>query len=363
MFLSAGAAVSAQSITFQPYLTFDWDAVFYDPISGLTAVNARAFNFTQAGIKVTAAVDRVSAYAEVRGFPSGSTQYNEYDGSSAAQVNSLTRPVYYAWGKYQATPDGNLWAGKFKPAFGPVLFDASQFGIGWQRKLAGGGGSHTLSGFVLQPGVALNSYYPLGWAALAIPAHDGLRLLVLDEYYAKTLFVTGGAAYDYLGGGYSKLYLNGYAAWTGVPRLTLSAEAALAFYIKEDGIVKDPEHPEDADGAGAGFGLYAAAEYRVSEPVSAGLSLKLVDPLIGAARSLPGNGKNVQDLTEGEFSAASLGLFARFAPARDFYIQPDLSFQFANTLNGADPSDKDGREAGVNCSLTFRWEPRIRLGQ
>jgi hypothetical protein len=363
MAVLACAAVFGQSITFQPYLTFDWDLVYYDPVTGLTAANARAFNFDQAGLKVTATVDKISAYAEVRGFPSGSNQYNEYDGTSAGQVSSYTKPIYYAWGKYQFTQNGNIWAGKFKPSFGPILFDSSHFGMGWQQKFAAGEGSHTLSGFVFQPGFVLNVYAPMDWMAKTIPAHEGIRLLLLDELFFKTFTLFGGAAYDYLGENYSKLYFNAFCAWTGVPKLTLSFEAALAVYLKENGIIKDTANPNDVDNAGIGFGLYAAAEYKIIAPVSVGVSLKLVDPLAGAKQNMPMNGKDRTAIAEGEFNTATLALFTKFAPVRDFYIQPQVQVKFANALNGVDPSDSDGNNVGLDFSLTFRWEPRVRLSQ
>jgi hypothetical protein len=88
-----GASLYAQTITFQPYPTFAWDPVFYDPGTGDTSGNYRFFNFNQAGLKVTGVLGKATAYAEVRGFPSGSNEYNPYDGASLAQVSSFTKPI------------------------------------------------------------------------------------------------------------------------------------------------------------------------------------------------------------------------------------------------------------------------------
>ncbi|MHB9293503.1 hypothetical protein Holit_02628 [Hollandina sp. SP2] len=87
------SSLCAQTITIQPYLTLDWDAVFYDPGTGDTSANYRPFNFDQAGLKITGVLGKVTAYAEVRGFPSGSTTYNVYDGYAASQEGSYTKPI------------------------------------------------------------------------------------------------------------------------------------------------------------------------------------------------------------------------------------------------------------------------------
>ncbi|MDR1250438.1 MAG: hypothetical protein LBK63_14210 [Treponema sp.] len=359
MALTVCSGLFAQSITFQPYLTFDWDPVYYDPGTGESSYNYRAFNFNQTGLKVTGVLDKASAYAEIRGFPSGSTAYNEYDGVSFGQVNSFTKPIYYAWGKYQFTETGNIWAGKFKPAFGPILFDSSHFGLGWQQKIAGG---HTLSGFVLQPGATINAYNPIGWFAHSIPEDEGIRFLVMEEYMSQTLMLSGGASYDYLGDDYSKIHANVFAAYMGIPKLTLSAEFALAVYIKENGVAQDMSDPTETEDMGAGIGAYVSAEYKVLAPLALGVSFKLIDPLIGAKQNMPGDGKNLQTTVEGEISAATAGLYLKFAPAKGFYIQPQMNVKFANALNDNTPGD-DGEKAGVDLQLTFRWEPSIKLGQ
>jgi hypothetical protein len=356
-----GASLYAQTITFQPYLTFDWDPVFYDPGTGDTSANYRSFNFDQAGLKVTGVLGKATAYAEVRGFPSGSNTYNVYDGSAANQITSFTKPIYYAWGKYQFTETGNIWAGKFKPSFGPILFDSSHFGIGWQQKIPGG---HTLSGYVFQPSVNINVFNPMGWWALKIPEDRGIRFLVLEEYVSKTFMLFGGASYDYLGNEYSKLHFNVFAAYLGVPKLTLSAELAAAVYIKEDGVVKDAAKPAEADNAGLGLGAYLSAEYQLLDPLALGATFKLLDPLVGAAKNMPQAGKNVQAVLDGEISAATVGLYCKFAPARGFYIQPAINIKFANAINGYTPKNgaEDGQKAGLDFTLTFRWEPSIRIG-
>jgi hypothetical protein len=358
MVVLAGSGLFAQTVTFQPYLTLDWDAVFYDPGTGDTSANYRSFNFDQAGLKVTGVLGKVSAYAEVRGFPSGSTTYNDFDGLGPVQVNSFTKPIYYAWGKYQFTETGNIWGGKFKPTFGPILFDTSHFGAGWQQKLPGG---HTLSGFVFQPSATINAYNPLSWFAHSIPADRGIRFLVLEEYMSRTLMITGGAAYDYLGDEYSKIHANVFGAFMGVPKLTLSAELALAVYLKEDGIIKDTTKPTETENAGIGLGAYISAEYKVLDPLALGASFRLVDPLLGAQTNMPGAGKNMQQIVEGEISTATVSLYATYTPARGFYIEPRMSIQFANALNDYTPND--GKKAGIDFQLRFRWEPTIRLGQ
>ncbi|MHB9293502.1 hypothetical protein Holit_02627 [Hollandina sp. SP2] len=263
----------------------------------------------------------------------------------------------YAWGKYQVTETGNIWAGKFKPNFGPILFDASHFGAGWQQKIPGG---HTLGGYVFQPSLNINAFNPIGWWSLSIPEDQGIRFLVLEEYVSKTLMVFGGASYDYLGNEYSKLHFNVFAAYMGIPQLTLSAELAAAVYIKEDGVVKDTTKPTETDNAGLGLGAYLSAEYQVLDPLSLGANFKFYDPLVGAAQNMPGSGKNIykSDL-EGEVSTATVGLYGKYAPVRGFYIQPTVNIKFANAINGYTP--EDGEKAGVDFTLTFRWEPSIRI--
>jgi hypothetical protein len=362
MALLGHTGLAAQTITFQPYLTFDWDPVFYDPGTGDTSANYRSFNIDQTGLKVTGVLDKVSAYAEVRGFPSGSNNVNEFDGASAAQISSFTKPIYYAWGKYQFTETGNIWGGKFKPNFGPILFDTSHFGMGWQQKLSGG---HTLSGFVLQPGTVINAYSPIGWLSLKIPGDRGIRFLVLEEYISRTFMLFGGISYDYLGDDYNKLHANGFVAYLGIPNLTLSAELALAVYIKEYAVVKDMSKPTETDNTGLGLGAYVAAEYKIIDPLSVGMSFKLVDPLVGAKQNMPQAGKDLTAVLDGEVSTATAGLYCKFAPARGFYIQPTLNIKFANAINGYTPKNsdgEDGQKAGVDFTLTFRWEPSIKLG-
>lgn len=365
MALLVHTGLFAQSITFQPYLTFNWDPIYYDPGTGDTNVNHRAFNFNQAGLKVTGVLDKVSAYAEVRGFPSGSTNYNEYDGVSPVQKGSFEKAIYYAWGKYQVTETGNIWGGKIKPNFGPMLFDTSHFGIGWQQKIPGG---HTVSGYVLQPSGSINAYSPIWWLVLAqlgiIPPDEGIRFLVLEEYMSRTFMVSGGASYDYLGNDYSKLHFNVFAGYMGIPKLTLSGELALAVYLKENGIVKDIYKLTNTDDVGLGLGAYLGAEYKILDPLSLGMTFKLVDPLVGAEQNMPQSGKNPAAILNGEINTATLGLYCKWAPARGFYIQPQMNVKFANVLNDYTPKNggDDGQKAGIDLQLTFRWEPSIKLG-
>ncbi|MDR2397541.1 MAG: hypothetical protein LBD74_02125 [Spirochaetaceae bacterium] len=357
--------LGAQSITIQPYLSLNWDPVYYDSATGDTKENYRAFNLGQSGLKVTGLLGKVSAYAEVRGFPSSSTNYNEYDGSSLSHVSSWNKPIYYAWGKYQFTETGNIWGGKFKPNFGPLLFDSSHFGLGWQQQLPGG---HTLSGFVLQPSVSISAYNPVTWISLAesggIPSDEGIRFLVLEEYVSQTFIAAGGASYDYLGNDYNKLHFNVFTAFMGIPRLTLSAEGALAVYIKEGGVIKDQDKPTEADDVGLGLGVYVAAEYKVLDPLSLGCFFKLVDPLVGAGQHRPGDGKDLTTVVDGEISAAVVGLSVKWAPVKGFSIKPQMNVKFSNALNGVTPSNgtEDGTRVGIDFQLCFRWEPSIKLG-
>jgi hypothetical protein len=353
-----GVSLFAQSVIVQPYVTLDWDPVYYDPVSGVTAMNYRAFNLDKAGVKLTGDMDKVTVHIEIRGIPPGSNSYNRYDDKSIREGSSYTRPIYSAWGKYQFTKTGALLGGKFKPNFGPWLFDAGCFGIGWRQKI---GDAHTLSGYILQPGVTINAYNPPAWS-LTIPADRGIRALLLEEYYTPAFWVSGGVAYDYLGNGYNKVYVNASAAYTGIPNLTVIAEGALAVYVKEKGIMKDAAKRDQAENAGLGFGLYVAAEYFL-EPVALGTSFKLVDPLAGAAQCMPGDGPNVMAVTAGQFSAATLGVYLRYLPVDSFYIRPQVNIKMANVLNGVTPTSNKGHKTGFDFQLTFHWEPTFIINR
>ena len=375
LLLGAAAFGQNNSITFQPYLSFDWDPLFFDPVIGDHYGNYRAFNFDQAGLKVTGKLDKVTAYIEVRGFPSGTRDsYNKYDGGTPLMNAGWEKPVYYAWGKYQFTETGNIWAGNFKPAFGPILFDWSHIGIGWQQKIAG---AHTVSAFLLQPRDAngyFNAQSPMS-AGSSKPEQDneGVRLLLLEEFMSQTMMLSGGVLFDHLPQDAkedaTKVYLNVFAAYWGIPNLTLSGEFGVAIYSQKDGIKKDTK-PEDS---GAGLGVYIAGEYKIIDTLSAGISFKFIDPLMGAKKVNLGAGQVIDAATyqgtyfqsvDGEVSTAALGIYAKYAPARGFYIQPGVSINLANALNDYQPvkhNGDDGSKVGASFNVLFRWEPSLNI--
>jgi hypothetical protein len=359
-----GTALYGQSLTVQPYLSFDWDPIFYDPGTGKTSgFEYRAFNIEQAGFKITGKLDKATVYVETRGIPGN--VYNSYDGASKNQESSFTKPVYYAWGKYQLTETGNIWAGKFKPLFGPVLIDSSQFGAGWQQKIGASG--HTVSGFILQPAANLNSYYPTSWLdntpkPKSIAVEDGgIRILALEEYFAPSgkFMFAGGIAYDYLPfssdkNDASRITIDATAAFMGIEKLTLSGEVLLAMYMQKDGFSTIGGGSDDS---GFGFGFNLAAEYKVANPLAFGAGFKLADPFVGAKVSAPGDGTKAT--IDGSIATATASVYAKYAPAKGFYIQPQVDIKMANALNGN--SYSDGKPVGVAFQLRFRWEPSITL--
>jgi hypothetical protein len=357
--LTAGVVFGQNgSITFQPYLSFDWDPLQFDLVNADHHSSLRAFNFDQSGIKITGRLDKITAYVEVRGFPSGSNEYNPADSAARNNVNSYTKPVYYAWGKYQFTETGNLWAGKFKPLYGPNLFDTSFFGAGWQQKVAG---AHTVSGFILQPGFNPGYMYRNSISGGANTPEDstkGIKLLIMEEFMSENLMLTGGILWDYLPQetteDANRLYFNVFAAYRGIENLTLTGEAALALYLQKDGIFKDFVSNQllgEASDTGIGFGIFVAADYKIIEPLSAGISFKLGDPLVGAERNING--------TTGQFQYADLGISATYTPARGFFITPGFTLKLENALNDYEPPD--GNKVGVDFQLRFRWEPSLRV--
>jgi hypothetical protein len=362
---AGGVFAQDRSITLQPYLSFDWDPLQFSLTKGDHYGNYRAFNFDQTGIKITGRLDKITAYVEVRGFPSGSGTgaptntgyvegYNAYDTNAMRQFTSFEKPVYYAWGKYQFTETGNIWAGKFKPMFGPNLFDWSHFGAGWQQKIAG---AHTVSGFILNPR-DIDGYFmaPAGGPSKPEKDNEGIRLLVMDEFMSENLMLTGGILWDCLPQeakeDANRLYFNVFAAYRGIENLTLSGEAAVVLTLQKDGIVKDSAKRTETDDAGVGFGIFVAADYRIFDPLSVGVSFKLVDPLAGAEQNMNG--------TAGEFTYADLGISVTYTPARGFYINPGFTLKLENALNDYEPPD-DGSKVGVDFQLRFRWEPSLRL--
>ena len=370
LLLGAAAFGQNNSITFQPYLSFDWDPLFFDPVIGDHYGNYRAFNFDQAGLKITGRLDKVAAYVEVRGFPSGTRDgYNKYDGATPLMNAGWEKPVYYAWGKYQFTETGNLWAGKFKPAFGPILFDWSHIGAGWQQKIAG---VNTISAFLLMPRDANGYFNAGGISSKPEKDNEGVRLLALEEYMSKTMMLSGGVLFDYLPQeakeDASKVYVNIFAAHWGIPNLTLSGELAMVLYSQKNGITKDTK-PEDS---GLGLGAYIAAEYKIIAPLSAGISFKLIDPLLGAKKVNLGQGQVTNAASyqgtffqnvDGEISTANLSVYAKFAPGRGFYIQPGVAINLANAFNDYQPKNgsDDGSKVGVSFNVLFRWEPSLNI--
>jgi hypothetical protein len=373
--LLLSVAAFGQSITFQPYLSFDWDPLHYDPVIGDQYGNYRAFNFEQAGLKVTGNLDKVTAYVEVRGFPKWSRDgYNKYDGLTPAYSAEWEKPVFWAWGKYQFTETGNIWAGKFKPLFGPYLFDWEQFGIGWQQKIAG---AHTVSAFLLQPNGPTGNINPYLRVPTTVPENDneGVRILITEEWMTPVMMLVGGVLYDYLpqdaAEDASKVYLNVFATYWGIPNLSLTGEIGVAIYSQKDGIIKDTD-PEDS-----GFGIAAliGAEYKIIDPVIAGLYFAFFDPLVGAKTVHLLNGESAgivgnqtsgtfYQWAEGEVSIANLGLYVKFSPGAGFFIQPGIVVNLANALNNAQPlkpNGDDGAKVGANIEIRFRWEPSFTL--
>ena len=381
LLLGAAAFGQNNSITFQPYLSFDWDPLHYDPVIGDHYGNYRAFNFEQAGIKVTGNLDKITAYVEVRGFPQGSRDvYNKYDGLTPAYSADWEKPVFWAWGKYQFTETGNIWAGKFTPAFGPVIFDWEQFGIGWQQKIAG---AHTVSAFLLQPNGSPAKLNPTPFGgAQGVPTltpendNEGLRFLLLEEFMSPTMMITGGVLFDYLPQDTTenavKVYFDVFAAYWGIPNLTLSGEFGVAIYSQKGGIIKDTT-PEDS---GLGLAALIGAEYKIIDPLIAGLYFAVFDPLLGAKKVHLLDGEsaylvpnqtagNITQAVDGEISITNLGAYVKFSPGAGFSIQPGVVINLANALNNTQPvrpNGNDGSKVGVNVEIRFRWEPSFRVG-
>ncbi|GMO42936.1 MAG: hypothetical protein Pg6C_04590 [Treponemataceae bacterium] len=389
--VAGGVFAQENGVTIQPYLSFDWDPLFFDPVIGEYYGNYRAFNFDQAGLKITGNLGKITAYVEVAGFPSGSQNYNKYDGLTENNRN-YNAPVYYAWGKYQFTETGNIWAGKFKPMFGPALFDWGHFGAGWQQRIA----AHTVSGFLLLPGdlpgqfrtafvnPMISQEVMLHGPIAPDSDNKGLRLMVMDELMTRTFLLTGGALFDYLPqsaddvADASKMYFDVFVTHWGISRLTLTGELAAVVYLQKDGIIKDPDKFSETADAGFGFGIFAQAEYHVIEPLALGVEIKLTDPLVGAARvSLndgergdppnPANNFRMNSFykdVEGQFGIAYAQVYAKYSPFAGFFIQPGFKLKMANALNDYQPKNAagdDGSRVGVDFQLRIRWEPSMRL--
>lgn len=377
--LLGAAAFGQNSVTIQPYLSFDWDPLYFDPVIGDHYGNYRALNFDRAGLRLTGNLDKITAFIEARGFPIGSRDfYNKYDGGTPMLTLNWEKPLYLAWGKYQLTETGNVWAGKFLPIFGPKLFDWEHFGIGWQQRIAG---AHTVSAFLLEPDGANGRFMPPGVTANRPEADNvGMRILVMEEYMSQTMALTGGVLYEYLpqdtAEDASKVYFNIFASHWGIPNLTINGELGMVIYAQKNGIIKDTS-PEDS---GVGLGAFIGAEYRIYGPFSAGLFFVLFDPLLGAKKvnlmagditptlppGTPGReySGNFFQFVDGEVAMASIGAYANFSPGGGFSIQPGVTINLANALNNTQPvkhNGDDGSKAGVSFELRFCWEPSFRL--
>ncbi|MDR2521256.1 MAG: hypothetical protein LBC72_01705 [Spirochaetaceae bacterium] len=365
---------AAQTLLVQPYITLDYDPVYFDPFAGETGLNARALNFNQAGIKFTGTVSTVTAFIEARGYPGYSAAGGgNYEPGSTPFYNHADpepkwfspSPVYYAWAKWQATETGNLWAGKFKPFFGPALFDQSHYGIGWQQKISG----VTVNVFAMQPRRWDSNLFTVsGMPAEPVHYWEGLRILASAERFkAGGLTVAGGALFDWLPNGEKDAYrLTGdvYVSYTGIKNLTLIGEAACIVNIYEDGIkIKSTEAPESA---AVGLGVYINAEYKPLSPLACGLTFTLKDACLGADKNAPYDGLSsysgfVAQKVDGEINTATVGIYGKYAPHKSFYIQPQVNIKFANALNGYTPPD--GKQAGVDFQIRFRWEPSFVIKQ
>jgi hypothetical protein len=368
---------AGQTVRIEPYLTLDYDPVYFDPYAGKASVNARAFNFNQAGIKFTGAMGAVTAFIEARGYPGYSAAGGgNYDPGSTPFYNHADpepkwfspSPVYYAWAKWQATETGNLWAGKFKPFFGPALFDQSHYGLGWQQGLGQEGTRGVkLSVFLMQPRRwDSNLFAVAGMPAEPKEYWEGLRVLASAERFQRGgLSFAGGALFDWLPNGEKDAYRltsSVYISYGGVENLTLSGEGAVIVNLYKDGItIKSGGTAQDA---AVGLGLYLNAEYRLPRSFAAGLNFTLKDAAIGADTNAPYDGLSsyqgfIAKRVEGEINTATLGIYGKYAPAKGFYIQPQLNIKFANALNGRTPPD--GARTGFDVQLRFRWEPSFTI--
>ncbi|MDR2490857.1 MAG: hypothetical protein LBD20_05590 [Spirochaetaceae bacterium] len=365
---------AAQTLQVQPYITLDYDPVYFDPYAGETSLNGRALNFNQAGIKFTGTMGPVTAFIEARGYPGYSAAGGgNYEPGSTPFYNHADpepkwfspSPVYYAWAKWQATETGNLWAGKFKPFFGPALFDQSHYGLGWQQKIAG----VTVNLFVMQPRRWDSNLF----AVSGMPAEpknywEGLRILASAERFKYGgLTIAGGALFDWLPAGEKDAYrLTGdvYVGYTGIKNLTLTGEAALIVNIYKEGIkIKSTESPKDA---AVGLGVYLNAEYKLLPPLAFGLTFDLRDACLGSDTNAPYDGLSsyngfVAKTVDGEINKATIGIYGKYTPHKSFYIQPQVNIKFANALNGYTPPD--GKQAGVDFQIRFRLEPSFVIKQ
>ncbi|MDR3311957.1 MAG: hypothetical protein LBS64_02350 [Spirochaetaceae bacterium] len=361
------AFLPAQTLRFQPYLSLDWDPAAYDTAGGRSSdFEYRALNIDQAGLKITFTADKISLYFENRGFPSGAKNYNTYDGYSVDQAASYEKIVYYAWGKYQFTPSGTLWAGKLKPAFGPILIDSSHFGVGWLERA----GAHTIGAFVFQPGANLKRFIPKGsgWASPGPSDDTGIRFLLMDEYRSPHLYATFGGAYTLFEptqnatapwvntNKVTQLHFDAFVSYSGLPKWIFTGEGAVAVYVQEDGIATGSGNHHDS---GVGFALFASAEYQADKRLSLGASFELDDVLVGAAENTPANGERRAaydyGTAKGQINLAELALYAAIAPGKGFSVQPRLGIQLANAFNNNDPPE--GGKVGCTVQLRFRWEP------
>jgi hypothetical protein len=195
---------------------------------------------------------------------------------------------------------------------------------------------------------------------------EGLRVLASAERFRRAgLSLAGGALFDWLPAGEKDAYrLTGsvYVSYTGIEKLTLTGEGACILNIYEDGLaIKSDEPPASL---ALGLGLYVNAEYRLPRSFAAGLNFTLKDAALGADKNTPYDGLSsyngfIAQKVAGEINTATVGVYGKYAPAKHFYIQPQLNIKFANALNGRTPPG--GERAGVDIQLRFRWEPSLTL--
>jgi len=362
----AAAAKPKMEIRFQPYLQLYWKPVLGDPAIGETHTNYRALQFNQAGIKVTGTFEKASLYWEARGVPSGGV-YDPYDTDQGMIKGWANNAAYYAWGKYQFTSTGNLWIGKFKPTFGPVLIDASVMGAGWQQKL----GALGLNIYAVQPSYGYGASYQVVNAGLLAQAKEkadvdeGVAGIITLDYGAKTFNASGGLSFHYISEYASSFLFDAMAMFRGVPKLTIMGDLlvtlASATVSETDTTATTSESAikVDKDKSSLGLGVYISAEYAVTPVINPGISFLLATPdLEGESVSLQ-TAEGAYAPIKGKFTAANIGVYCKIQPQRSFYFQPGLTIKAGNALNDS----RDGKDSVTyDFTLTFRWEPSFNVG-
>jgi len=352
---AASPASPKMEIKFQPYMEIWWLPVAGDSSAGNTKENYRALNFYQAGLKVTGTYDKAQVYVELRGQPSGGI-YNENDVNAFVADNWNWKSLYYAWGKYNFISSGNLWIGKFKPLFGPMLIDQGVMGAGWEQKF---GNSLKVSGFLLQPQF-FNGKGEFKQGPKKGNDWEGIGAMVTADYMGKTLMLNGGVYYGYLQEENAQFILEGFASYTGINKFTFTGEAVFG-YSKVPG-----------EGA-AGLGIYADAMYTFDEKkvFSAGLNVKWATPEFGADTVTPVDydyrdydmtnddktKRTYPQTVKGITAAMDVSVYCYFKPHKSFWIQPSVTAKMVNWANGV-----DGKDGVVwDAKLLFRFEPSFTL--